>query len=137
VQVGSLREETLKLAETLGVRERLQQLSNLPDSDLVMLYNIASVLVFPSTSEGFGWPPLEAMACGCPVIASRCASLPEVCGEACLYANPADAAEIAGTIRSVLSDMNLRQGMVAEGLKQAARFSWKSTAARLLQLLQS
>ena len=104
VQVGSLTRETQNLIDTLGIRQRLRHLANLTDSDLVALYNVAKVLVFPSISEGFGWPPLEAMACGCPVISSGCASLPEVCGDACLYINATEVTQIADAIKKILAD---------------------------------
>ena len=136
LQVGGLTRETQNLIDTLGIRQRFRHLSNLPDSDLVMLYNIASVLVFPSLSEGFGWPPVEAMACGCPVIASACASLPEVCGDACLYVRPVNVAEVAAAIATVFSDQALRHTLSEQGQQQAAKFSWKKTASEFLELFQ-
>jgi glycosyltransferase involved in cell wall biosynthesis len=101
-----------------------------------MLYNLADVLVFPSISEGFGWPPLEAMACGCPVIASDCPSLLEVCGQACLYVAATDIGEIANGIERILADKTIRDELTVRGYQQAAKFSWKSTAARFVELFQ-
>ncbi len=97
---------------------------HVPLDELVGLYRSAAALVFPSLYEGFGMPPLEAMACGCPIAVSRVASLPEVCGEAAVYFDPASAEDIARGIREVLE--HPRPG----GLEQAARFTWDECARR-------
>src|ERR1019366_3499710 len=136
VLVGDLTQETEGLIDALGIRASVRQLNNLNDEDLVTLYNVADMLVFPSISEGFGWPPLEAMACGCPVIASDCPSLLEVCGQACLSVRATDTGEIANGIEKVLADKSIRDELTAKGYQQAAKFSWRSTAARFLELLQ-
>jgi glycosyltransferase involved in cell wall biosynthesis len=136
VQAGTLTSETQNLIDTLGIRGRFRHLTRLSDGDLVRTYNISEVLVFPSISEGFGWPPLEAMACGCPVIASNCASLPEVCGDACLYVNPTDIAQIANAIERILSEKDCRDLLKERGQRQAAKYSWKDTAAEFLGLFQ-
>jgi glycosyltransferase involved in cell wall biosynthesis len=112
--------------------------TNLPKAPaLAALYSIAEVLVFPSLSEGFGWPPLEAMACGCPVIAARRASPPEVLGETCVYVDPTDAAAIAEAIRRVTANAALRSELVARGAEQSKNFGWGKTAERMLQLFAS
>jgi len=90
---------------------------------LAALYTGAEVFCFPSFYEGFGRPVLEAMQCGAPVVTSRVSSLPEVGGEACLYANPYDSEEIAATLRRVLTDSALRSTLVAAGLARAAEFT--------------
>ena len=136
VLVGDLTRETEGLIDRLGIRDRVRQLNNLNDEDLVTLYNVADVLVFPSISEGFGWPPLEAMACGCPVVASTAGSLPEICGDACLYVNATNVGEIAEAINRVLEEEKLRDKLIAVGRLQAATYSWKSTAAEFLTLFQ-
>lgn len=137
VLVGSLTRDTKGLIDALGIRESVRQLNNLNDEDLVALYSLADVLAFPSVSEGFGWPPLEAMACGCPVIASNAGSLPEICGNACLYVNPMNTTELAESINRVLGDETLRDSLIAAGRLQAAKYSWRSTAAEFLTLFQS
>src|SRR5262249_59851073 len=86
-----------------------------PDDDLVFLYNRAEALVQPSLMEGFGLPPVEAMACGTPVVASRAGSLPEVVGEAGLYFDPADVAAIAGALRRVAGEPRPRARLQGEG----------------------
>ncbi|MDP9491375.1 MAG: glycosyltransferase family 4 protein [Actinomycetota bacterium] len=98
-----------------------------PDDELVRLYQRASALIFPSLYEGFGQPPLEAMACGCPVAVSNAGSLPEVCGDAARYFDPFSVEAIAEAIEVVLE----RPGdLVAKGLARAARFTWDETATR-------
>ena len=101
------------------------------DEELKALYENAACFVYPSFYEGFGLPPLEAMTCGCPVIVSAAASLPEVCGEAALYCNPHDAADIAEKIRRVMTDPELRIKMRAEGIERARVFSWEKCAREL------
>jgi glycosyltransferase involved in cell wall biosynthesis len=104
----------------------------LPDwlsaSDLEGLYSLAELVVFPSLYEGFGFPVLEAMARGVPVVTSDRSSLPEVAGDAALVVDPLDTQAIAGAIERVLSDQALRERMRADGLAQAAHFSWDRTA---------
>jgi glycosyltransferase involved in cell wall biosynthesis len=99
---------------------------------LAMTYNLASVFVYPSLYEGFGLPPLEAMACGCPVIASNVASIPEVCGGASYYVNPLDVQSIAEGLHRVLSDEQLRLSLIAKGMDRAQLFTWDETARKTL-----
>jgi glycosyltransferase involved in cell wall biosynthesis len=99
---------------------------NVSLDELASLYRRAAALVFPSLYEGFGLPPLEAMACGCPVAASNAASLPEICGDAARYFSPADPAEIAAAVTDVLADP---ADWGARGLARAAGFTWESSAA--------
>lgn len=136
VQVGSLCQDTQNLIDDLRARTRICHLTKLSDEDLTRAYNVSEVLVFPSISEGFGWPPLEAMACGCPVIASDCASLQEVCGDACLYVNPSDISQIANAISRVLADQHCSSLLREKGKQQAEKYSWKKTAAAFLRLFQ-
>jgi glycosyltransferase involved in cell wall biosynthesis len=98
---------------------------NVPAEQLVSLYRRASALVFPSLYEGFGLPPLEAMACGCPVACSNAASLPEVCGDAARYFPPEDPAEMARAIDEVLTDP---APWTARGIARAAEFTWERSA---------
>jgi len=136
LKIGGLTQATQGLVDLLGIRSRLRHLTQVSDDDLVAAYNTSDMLVFPSLSEGFGWPPLEAMACGCPVIASNCASILETCEDACLYVHPADFKAIAAMIARVLREENVRVGLRERGLQQAAKFSWKNSASEFLRLFQ-
>ncbi|RXE55921.1 glycosyl transferase family 1 [Methanoculleus taiwanensis] len=99
-----------------------------PKNDLPALYNAADVFVYPSLYEGFGLPPLEAMACGCPVITSNTSSLPEVVGDAGIMINPHDYEKLAEAIDSVLSGVELKKQLSKMGQARAAEFSWKRCA---------
>jgi len=107
----------------------------LDDAPLKALYGAAAALVFPSLYEGFGLPPLEAMACGCPVAAARAASLPEVCGDAARYFDPSSVPAITAALRDVLHDAALRQCLQAAGRERAAAHRWSRPAAGLLAAL--
>ncbi len=107
------------------------------DEELPILYSMAEMFVFPSLYEGFGLPPLEAMSCGCPVIVSRAASLPEVCGDGALYFDPESEEEIASIIRKMALDSGLRQKLVEKGLKRVEQFEWKRSAEHHQQIFES
>jgi glycosyltransferase involved in cell wall biosynthesis len=106
------------------------------DAALVALYRHARALVFPSVYEGFGLPLVEAMGQGCPVVASRTASIPEVCGDAALYLDGTDAPAIADGLRRILADAALHAGLRQAGLQRAAQFRWSDAAAALLKALR-
>lgn len=105
-----------------------------PQEELPALYNAAELFVYPSLYEGFGLPPLEAMACGTPVITSNVSSLPEVMGDAALLVDPYNVEEMAQTMYRVLANRNLRYSMIDKGLWQAKKFSWERTAQETLQV---
>ncbi len=107
----------------------------LSDDELIKYYNKASLFVFPSFFEGFGIPPLEAMACGCPCVVSNVASLPEVCGDAAYYVNPYDIDDIARGIEKVLTDENLRQTLIKKGFENVKRFSWENSAKKIIEIV--
>ncbi len=109
----------------------------LGDAPLKALYANALALVFPSLYEGFGLPPLEAMACGCAVAAARAASLPEVCGDAALYFDPRDVEDMAASLRRICRDAALRESLRAAGARQVAEFRWSASASALLAALQA
>lgn len=136
LKIGSLTQSSQELIDLLGIRGRLRHLTQVSDDDLIAAYNISEMLVFPSLSEGFGWPPLEAMACGCPVIASNCPSILETCEDACLYVHSTDFKAIATAVARVLREDNVRAGLRERGQRQAAKFSWKNSASEFLRLFQ-
>ncbi|WP_407655504.1 glycosyltransferase family 4 protein [Burkholderia alba] len=107
------------------------------DGELKALYENAGCFVFPSLYEGFGLPPLEAMSCGCPVIASREASLPEACGDAALYCDARDSADIAARIAQLMGDAGLRQRLRDEGRAHAGQFRWDRAAKQLIGVLRA
>lgn len=133
---GWLYDAVFKRVEELGLRERVQFVGYVEEEELPLWYAAANVFVFPSIYEGFGMPPLEAMACGTPVIASNSSSLPEVVGDAGITVPPHDPAGFAEAIDRVLSDAELRQELRERGLAQARRFSWRTTAERTLAAYQ-
>jgi glycosyltransferase involved in cell wall biosynthesis len=106
------------------------------DAQLRALYEAASCFVFPSFYEGFGLPPLEAMTCGCPVLVSRCASMPEVCGDAALYCDPHDPVTLATELRRVLGSAGLRAELRAAGAARAAQFTWARAAEMFNQIVK-
>lgn len=102
--------------------------------ELVMLYNMADVYCQPSFYEGFGLPILEAMACGCPVVAANAGSLPEISGEAALLVDPRDTSSMARAINEVISKRVVRERMVEKGLVWSKKFSWRKTALAVYQV---
>jgi glycosyltransferase involved in cell wall biosynthesis len=105
-----------------------------PFETLRCFYESAAAFVFPSRYEGFGLPPLEAMACGTPVVTSNVSSLPEVVGDAAVLVNPENVFDIARGIREVLLDQPMREELIRRGHAQAARFSWERTAREVLEI---
>ena len=128
---GKGSEITMSAIEQYGVSDRIV-FHPMPDEDLPLIYGLADAFVFPSLSEGFGLPPLEAMACGTPVITSNISSLPEVVGEAGILVDPYNVEEIAQAIRKVLTDNELRLSMSEKGMERAKLFTWENTARKTL-----
>jgi glycosyltransferase involved in cell wall biosynthesis len=134
---GWLYEEIFATVERLGLEEKVVFPGFVADEDLPALYNLADLFVFPSLYEGFGLPPLEAMACGTPVVTSTASSLLEVVGEAGLTLEATDVEGLAEAIQRVLVDNALQEGMIAKGLEQAGKFAWEKAAAKLLNLYEA
>jgi glycosyltransferase involved in cell wall biosynthesis len=116
------------------VKSDVFYLGYVSDAALRDLYNLATLFVYPSFYEGFGLPPLEAMACGCPVVVSNAASLPEVCGGAAYYVDPYNIESIAEGIHKVLTDEALRQSLIEKGLERAKLFSWEKSAKKHIEV---
>jgi glycosyltransferase involved in cell wall biosynthesis len=129
---GALAGEDRALADRLGVTASVVELGNVPDEEIPALYNAIDLLLFPSLYEGFGWPPLEAMASGTPVVCSRAGSLDEVVGSAALTADPEDIDALSRHAAAALTDGTLRATLIERGLAHAARFSWDRTAEQMI-----
>lgn len=114
-------------------RNNLKLVGYVDDIELKTLYANAACFIFPSLYEGFGLPPLEAMRNGCPVIVSNAASLPEVCGDAAVYCNPHDPADLARKIEDVIHNDDLRNVLRQKGVVRAGMYSWNDCARTLLQ----
>jgi len=126
-----------KLSKRYGLLKSTVFINNLTDEEIVALMNLAEIFVFPSLTESFGLPPLEAMACGTPVVASKAGSLPEVLGDAALIVNPENEEEIARGIKQVLTDKRLREGLIKKGLERVKLFSWEKTAQETLEVYKA
>lgn len=135
-RTDGMRTVDTSLGEALGaLGPRVALRGEVREEELRRYVRNATALVLASTYEGFGLPPLEAMACGTPALVSRAASLPEVCGDAAVYFDPADAAGLATAMRRVLTDAALRDSLAAQGRAHARTFQWSRTAERVRQLL--
>lgn len=123
----------LEEAVSMGIVEERGYVS---DSQLANLLVNAKALVYPSRYEGFGLPPLEAMHLGCPVITTRCTSIPEVCGDAVLYVEPDDQLDFAHALITIEINPGVRKELALKGLAQASRFTWENAAQKFLSALQ-
>ena len=123
-------------ARESGVADRIQFFGFVSDSDLLQLYNACDVFAFPSFYEGFGLPPLEAMACGRAVVCSHTSAMPEVVDGAALLFDPYAMDEIARAMADLLLDAELRARMERLGLQRAAHFSWQKNAERTIEVFR-
>jgi glycosyltransferase involved in cell wall biosynthesis len=123
--------------EDLGLGGRAKFVGFVADALLPALYAAADLFVYPTLYEGFGLPPLEAMACGCPVIASNAASLPEVTGDAAVAVDPYDVSSMAQAMRSVLEDAVLRARLRLRGLRRAKQFTWQRCAQETAEVYRA
>jgi glycosyltransferase involved in cell wall biosynthesis len=133
---GHYNPEAVSVVKKMGFENEVIFLGYIPEPDLHLLYNAAELFVYPSLYDGFGFPPLEAMACGTPTMVSSTASLPEVVGNASLTFNPRDPAGIAQEIHNVLTNEDLKRNLIAKGLERAKKFKWENTARETLQVYQ-
>jgi len=135
VRVGrALAGDERALADRLGVTASVLELGAVPDESIPALYNAVDLLLFPSLYEGFGWPPLEAMASGTPVVCSRAGSLDEIVGNAALTADAEDTDALAWHAAAALTDEKLRSTLIARGISHAARFNWDRAATEMIAL---
>jgi glycosyltransferase involved in cell wall biosynthesis len=127
-------EELKGRIDELNLTGTVKIITDVPDDDLVAFYNLAEIFLFPSLYEGFGLPPLEAMACKTPVIASHVASMPEVLGNAALYADPLCHEEIARQAEMLFFNEDLRHELVEAGVSRAEKYSWGAYCNETLKL---
>lgn len=127
-------DDVFRAISNLKLANRVHVLHGVPNLDIAALYGGASALVFASLYEGFGLPVLEAMACGCPVITSKNSSLPEVAGDAALYADPFNVDDISNAMKSILRK---RAFFIRKGFAQAKKFNWKTTAEKTVEVYKS
>lgn len=132
---NSYVKKLVRLAEERGVADSVFFTGHISDAQMSFVYSHAMALVFPSLIEGFGFPVLEAMSCGVPVITSNIGSLAEVSGNAALLVDPLNIAEITAAMKKIVDDKNFKTGLVADGFKRARMFSWSKTAQELEQLV--
>jgi len=131
---GWLYEETRQLVTDLKLEKKVLFLGRVSDLELVTLYSMADIFAFPSFFEGFGIPPLEAMACGCPVITSNTSALPEVTGDAALLVDPHDADALADAMLKLLRDESLRDELRQKGYERVQQYTWAESARKMLTI---
>ncbi|WP_040305364.1 glycosyltransferase family 4 protein [Caminibacter mediatlanticus] len=129
-------ESIKKLVTNANLKGKVYFTGYVKDEDIPVIYNLAKLFVFPSLYEGFGIPPLEAQACGCPVIVSNVASLPEVCGDSALYCNPYDVNDIKEKIEVLLNNEQLREELIQKGFENIKRFSWEKSAKKIIDVIE-
>jgi glycosyltransferase involved in cell wall biosynthesis len=118
----------------LGISNRVCFTGKISDKELLYLYNKALAFIFPSLYEGFGIPPLEAMACGCPIAASKASSIPEVCGDAALYFDPENEESMSKTIATLISSPNILEELSIKGKDRATKFTYSNAADKILEI---
>lgn len=131
---GWYYEGLFSLVKKLKLEDRVVFSGYVAEEDFPAMYSAAELFVYPSLYEGFGFPPLEAMACGTPVISSNTSSIPEVVGDAGISLAPKDEEKWASVIVKVIKDKNLREALSVAGLKQAKKFSWEKTAKETIEV---
>jgi glycosyltransferase involved in cell wall biosynthesis len=135
-RLGWMYEQVFQLVEQLKLKDRVYFKGYIPTQNLPIVYNLAQIFVYPSTYEGFGFPPLEAMACGTPVITTAISAMLDNVGDAGFLIPPQDEAALTQAIQTLLSDQSLRHHLSSAGRLRAAEFTWKHTAMETLKVYQ-
>lgn len=130
-------DEIFQTVKNLNLESRVIFYGYAKEDELVKLYNLAHIFVYPSLYEGFGIPPLEAMKCGCPVITSNTSSLPEVVEDAAVTIDPTKIKDLVHALRQILTNEEITQSMIEKGFAQAKKYSWEDSAAKTLEVLNS
>ena len=133
---GSGYKNAREIATALNIQNDILFTEHLPQEKLVKLYNRADVFVHIADYEGFGFPPLEAMACGCPIVSTIAGSLPEIIGNAGILKYPNNIKGIENAIYDVLTNKNMRKEMSKRSIEQAKQFSWKKTAEETVKVYE-
>ena len=136
-ETGWNAKEVFREIQNSPFREKIKVINSLPGEDKPFFYNLAALFVYPSFFEGFGFPPLEAMRCGVPVITSNNSSLPEVAGGAAVLIDPDKPDEIYRAMREILSDDKLRKNLISRGLEKAKEFEWGRAARKTLHVIKA
>ncbi|KXG77771.1 glycosyltransferase family 4 protein [Thermotalea metallivorans] len=126
-----------RLVEKLKIQDKVIFAGFIPTGDLPVFYNACECFVYPSLYEGFGLPPLEAAACGVPVVTSKISSIPEIMGSCCTYVNPYEIVDIAQGIYDTLTDQELRKRLIEKGLQHSKNFSWEKASLQTLKVYDS
>ena len=135
-QAPGAREKLIELIEMLGLQEEVIFVGYVSENDIAKYYNAADLFVYPSLYEGFGMPPLEAMACGTPVVTSNVTSLPEVVADSAITIDPHDIDAFVNAMYDVLTDEKLREAMISRGLKRAQLFKWEKSAEEMRRIYE-
>ena len=135
-RIGWMVEDVFRQIESLQLKNRVKFTGYIPDQDLPLVYNLAQILLYPSRYEGFGFPPLEAMACGTPVITTAVSAMQDQVGEAGLLVPPQDETALFEAMRRLMHDRPLRDDLSNHGRQQAKLYTWDQTALKTLQVYQ-
>jgi glycosyltransferase involved in cell wall biosynthesis len=136
MQNFSISQETQQVLKRAKKSKNIEFKSNIDDEKLIELYNQAKIFLFPSLYEGFGLPPLEAMACGTPVITSNISSMPEVCQDAAIYTNPHSIEDIKNKLEMLIDDEALQKQMREKGLLHVKEFTWEKSAQKHMEVFK-
>ncbi|MFC2054636.1 glycosyltransferase family 4 protein [Chloroflexota bacterium] len=135
--LGWMYEDVFRLVESLGIKEQVHFTGYVSSHDLPIVYNLSRVFVYPSIYEGFGLPPLEAMACGTPVITTAVSSMPEHVGDAGILIPPQDEKALTNALQKLINDSTIQEELSSKGPERASQFTWKRTAQETLKVYQS
>lgn len=135
--IGDLKSKSFKTIDVSKYTEnkKIKILGRVSDEELIRYYSNATAFIFPSLYEGFGIPPLEAQACGCPAICAKASCLPEVFGDSVLYCNPWDIDSLVDDMKMFISELSIRQSLIEKGYHNTSRYSWDKSAMKMSEVL--